>query len=393
MNIFLWAFIDQNFGDNYFVDTFCRRYPSHTFYIPCRKDNATFCQEIQHKVPNIRMVSEEESSFLSDMQGMILLGGDMFWDYGISPILECARVITQNGGWCIVLGASLFDNYLAETEQDLRQLFLLSHAVILRDRQSARQAAFYAPEANILCAADMAFQYPLDTLDNLSVTKGLLGISIRQKIPRNSAHAYRSYCSAIAQTIQTHLELSKTNQVALYAFSTGCTDDSKCAQDIIRLCPDSLRDRISCICFLGDAEDFLHQLYRCEVMICTRFHSLVFALIMKKPFVPIVYEDKIKHLLNEIHYQGPSPVYEDVYSPEQLLSGLSSCHYSRRKLRTLRRRAKSFFLVTDRILKTDEPLSKWCIIRFRLHKWLILAEYNLRPIFIKLRQWFILRFL
>lgn len=330
------------------------------------------------------MVSEEESSFLSDMQGMILLGGDMFWDYGISPILECARVITQNGGWCIVLGASLFDNYLAETEQDLRQLFLLSHAVILRDRQSARQAAFYAPEANILCAADMAFQYPLDTLDNLSVTKGLLGISIRQKIPRNSAHAYCSYCSAIAQTIQTYLEQSKTNQVALYAFSTGSTDDRKCAQDIISLCPDSMRERISCIHFHGDTEDFICQLYRCEAMICTRFHSLVFALIMKKACVPIIYEDKIKHLLEEIHYHGPTLTYEDICSPEQMLSGLSSCHYSRRKLRTLQRRAKYFFLVPDQILKKDKQLSQWWIALFHIQKLLILTKNRIRRVFTKL---------
>lgn len=384
MNIFLWAFIDQNFGDNYFVDTFCRRYPSHTFYLACGNRNAAFYQAIQHKAPNIRLILEPDSSFLSDMQGMILLGGDMFWDYGVGSILKCARTITQNGGWCIILGTSLFDNYLPETKQDLRQLFLLSRAVTLRDRQSTCQAANYAPKANLLCVADMALQYPANNFKNLPVTKGLLGISIREKIHRNSAPAYCSYCTAIAQTIQTYLEQSKTNQVALYAFSTGSTDDRKCAQDIISLCPDSMRERISCIHFHGDTEDFICQLYRCEAMICTRFHSLVFALIMKKACVPIIYEDKIKHLLEEIHYHGPTLTYEDICSPEQMLSGLSSCHYSRRKLRTLQRRAKYFFLVPDQILKKDKQLSQWWIALFHIQKLLILTKNRIRRVFTKL---------
>lgn len=353
MNILLYAFVDRNFGDNYFIDAICRQYPGHTFYLCAANSGSPYVRMFHH--PNLRVLADADPAALSRMEGMILIGGDMLWDDGILPLTEPVRTIRDNGGWCVILGISLFHDYYPKTIRELKELFTLANAVVLRDRYSAAAAKSIAPRARIVCLADLAFQFDPAPVSGTQTVKGLLGISVRKKYPRNTPDAYAAYCGGIARTVQEYLSRDPENRVVFYGFSSGSFDDHRCAEEILTLCPEQLRDRVTCVDYRGDGDAFVRSLQQCEAMVCTRFHSLVFALLLGKPFVPIVYEEKLRHLLREIRYRGPQPTYEEPLCPQTILSALTQSCHSPKALEKLRRKASLFFCETDRYLLGTVP--------------------------------------
>ena len=50
--------------------------------------------------------------------------------------------------------------------------------------------------------------------------------------------------------------------------------------------------------FTGNVEAYIEEMQKCKIMVCTRFHSMVFALMLEKPFVPIIYEEKMKRIFS-----------------------------------------------------------------------------------------------
>lgn len=348
MNIFLYAFVDDNFGDALFVHTIVSRYPQHNFYMQVKTGYEKSYNLLQEREKNICLVDAEDNTFLNNMDAMLIVGGDLFWDYGdYSTFLKMLQTIKGNGGWGAILGISLFEKYSEKTSEDLKELFSITDFTVVRDKESFLQVKKMVPEANVILSTDMAFTIKCTQMKHSSMQKGLLGISVRRKIPRNTEDRYEQYCKAIAETVVAYLNESNENLVKFLALSTGDFDDRLTIGDIIKLCPEEYKNRIKSACFDGSTMPFIEEMKKCEKILCTRYHSLVFALILEKPFVPIVYEEKMKRLLREIGYYGQELVYEEQWNVHEVLLALSCTNYLKDELEWYNRKSMRFFEELD----------------------------------------------
>jgi len=99
--------------------------------------------------------------------------------------------------------------------------------------------------------------------------------------------------------------LKKTeNNVYLFAFNFENENDLSAAHHVKNL--SRRKDKIVIIPFLGNVEEFLSSIQKCETMIAIRFHSAILSDIYKIPFLPIVYSNKMQNLLDDRNFKGRS---------------------------------------------------------------------------------------
>ena len=361
MKIFLEAFVDTNFGDNLFVHTIVNRYSKHEFYmIPNSGYEESYNKLLLHE-KNIRLVElEQEEAVLKEIDGIIIVGGDMFWDYGdYTTIIRRIGAVKKNQGWLAILGISLFENYSVVTTETLKEIFLLADHIVVRDKQSFAQVKRIAKEANATLAADMAVTFNLNKVKRIKPLQGVLGVSVRKKIPRNTEDYYTQYCKDVAEFSMAYLDEADFHNVHFLALSTGSSDDRAVARDIIAQCDEKYHERMKIIPFTGNVEAYIEEMQKCKIMVCTRFHSMVFALMLEKPFVPIIYEEKMKRVLQEIAYYGEEPAYEDRLYVWRIFGALDK-RFLDEELRRYLRRGKRFFKQTDQWLLSRKLKRKRC---------------------------------
>lgn len=355
MNIFLEAFVDTNFGDNLFVHTVVSRYPQHTFHMLPRKGYETSYQLLLEQENNIQLISPEKAeTFITEMNAMMVVGGDMFWEGTYLTWLKYVRAIKKEKGPVIFMGMSLFPQYSFKTRFFLRLLFHQVDAIVVRETQSAEQAKKIAPKAAVITATDMAFTTDVTDIKKEAAEAGVLGISVRKKIPRDTKDAYAQYCACMAETAVSYLEEDDTHTIRFLALSKGVFDDEAVAKEILALCPEKYRARMQMIPFKGNVTAYIQEMQKCEKLLCTRFHALVFAILLRKPFVPVIYEEKMRRLLNEIGYEGIRPEYEDQWSPEDIRTGFEECYCEEEKLASYLNKAGQFFVASDAMIKIIE---------------------------------------
>lgn len=352
MKIFLEAFVDTNFGDNLFVHTVVSRYPQHTFYMLPKAVYEASYQTLLTEESNICLIDQaKEPDFITRMDAMMVVGGDMLWEGTYLTWLKYIRTIKRKKGPVLFLGMSLFPQYSAKTKFFLRMLFHQIDVMVVRESKSYQQVKAIAPRANVIATTDMAFVTEISQYLSEKADAGVLGISVRKKIPRETKDTYEQYCQCMVDTAVSYLKTSDSHTIRFLALSKGVFDDGAVAEEIIRLCPEEYQGRMSVVSFDGSVEAYIYQMQKCESLICTRFHALVFAILLQKSFIPIIYEEKIRRLLTEIGYTGICPEYEEKWDAEQVIQHLVEEKYDEHKLMTYLKKAELFFKETDKKLQ------------------------------------------
>ncbi len=343
MKILLEAYVDNNFGDNLFLHIITSRYPKDTFYMIENAMYASSYSNLEKRIPNL-IVQKDEGNLLEEVDRMYVVGGDMFHNKGdYSNRIRRAYTVKKRGGNVAFLGLSLFPKYCMRTWFDFMVMFSYADVVIVREQATYRQIKSRLPWLPIVAATDLAFTVDVQEVSKEAVQSGLLGISVRKKEQKEEALYYPQYCQMMSEQIVQYLKEAAHHQVKLLGLSSGRFDDGAVAMDIKRLCPNELRARISCSTFDGDVLSYIKELQKCEKLLCTRFHALVFAILLEKPFVPIVYEEKMTRLLDEIGYIGTRPKYEGAWDTEKVCEELAKKQWNPEKLKVYTEKAEGIF--------------------------------------------------
>ena len=89
---------------------------------------------------------------------------------------------------------------------------------------------------------------------------------------------------------------------------------------------------------------------KAEIIVGTRFHANVIGFAMHKKVIPVIYNDKTRNLLNEIHFEGSSiDIEKDIYPDVSRL--LSNEPLSPELIAQLKTDAQKQFSVLDQALK------------------------------------------
>lgn len=334
MKILLDAYYDNNFGDDLFIDIVTKRYPHHMFYATTGSLRGMFAAnppkypqkayERINSIPNVSILPDCQAFVDSGFfDGYIMIGGDVFPDQCNYDLrMRFVESIKKTGGFAAMIGFSLYDSYSEKTKNDMARVFRQVDFIAARDATSTAYLRSMLPDKEIHAGMDLAFtqSYAFDGERDGQT----LGFSVRKSLGATEEE-YQGYCQAMASIADAYLARDPENKVKFIGLSNGSSDDGETIMDIVGLMHQPENVHISR--YEGCVEDAAGEIAACGAMVCTRFHSLVFALINHIPFIPVAYEVKTQYLLRQLNYKGRAIRYGEEIDAQRMLDNLSETQY------------------------------------------------------------------
>ena len=372
MNILLDAYLDHNFGDDLFVTILTARYPEDRFFI-----FTTHCPPHEQawalSISNLLGVPEDDAYLSSGMfDAYIMVGGDMLPDMerfhgDYRWRIRYQQSVRDAGGYVGLLGFNLYEEYGEKSRKEICEMLRLADEIVPRDTASLQMLLTLSQEAGttgvIRQGGDMAFTlYDMLRGNFKDTTKkqNVLGISIRRKLFVSDEENVQ-YEENMAALAEAYLRNNPASKVKLLALSTGAFDDRIEAREIIEKLSPEVKKRTEISAYEGDVAFFIREMQQCSAIIATRFHALVFSILLGIPLIPVPYEVKIDYLLEDIGYNGMKiPYAEKLAKPDDVLAELQGVQYDEEKLLTVVRNAQTMFQGFDtwRAKEKNKPARK-----------------------------------
>ncbi len=305
MNILLDAFYDLNYGDDIFIETVTGLFPGCKFY--------SFLEHYPedviawaNKFPNLYLLPECDVFLQKNMfDAYMCIGGDVFPDNGdFTKRKKYVQAVKTVGGAVIFWGFSLFDSYSEKTQQDIKEMMGQADVIAPRDERSAQLLRQLLPEKEISPIADLAFLSQWTVAEKTAC----LGISVRRPNYATDEDMER-YTADLQESINTYLAGNPEREVVLFSLSSGNTSDTAVVEGILEGV--AQQARVKHTVYTGDIAAIKEELAGCELVICTRLHAMISCIAMGVPFIPIVYEVKMAHILQDIGYRRDIIYFRD----------------------------------------------------------------------------------
>ena len=311
--VFIHAYAAGNLGDDLLIRILCERYPKVQFRI-CA-DNSY--KERFRDICNLTVYSPEDRYVrrLDRLAGRIRHTDRGFWKWMLKT--SCATVhiggsvfvqhqddftdafrldeeLSARSRRIYVIGAN-FGPY--EDEQYLksyRELFKRYQGICFRDKYSA---GLFSDLPQVRCAPDVVFNYQTDIqrAQKRQVLFSFFFMKNRQGKWGISRHdgEYKAFIAELADAY-----LKKGYDIKFISFCRF-QGDEEAIRDIRKLMKDPDSGRTSVCCYDRDLRECMESFTESEIVIGTRFHSVILGWIMGKRVLPIVYDLKTKHTLDD----------------------------------------------------------------------------------------------
>ncbi len=342
--VMLYGFYGVNLGDDLFFEKLLSRYPDTMFLIYCTENYRPFFERFNNvkfysvtdvlvgkinalgnKFKNRKFLSQSNGAkgyYLGNLFEMLLLwrsnatvhiGGSIYqqigdWRYDLSIRKKRKRPFKPF--------FSISSNFGAYSDGEFRSLwgkeFKRYTDIAFRDRYSCEQfprtkAVRYVP--------DLLFSYKLPDAPQI---KGSVVISVYnpffalRKTPEAISNAYRT---ALVKTV-TDL-ISGGRDVTLLGFCSLEGDDAMVA-GVIDDVPSPYKERVKAINYSFETRDaILNAISQAEFVIGTRLHSVILGLAADKKVLPLVYNQKIKNILDDIGFDGERINLEEIVNYDE----------------------------------------------------------------------------
>lgn len=322
MKVLIDAYCRQNLGDDLFIYSLVQRYKDIDFYIFVREeykgkydlyDNLTVFYENKENIYDYdingykRNYSED---IIKDMDSVIVIGGSIFmqnseWKYWQIERYDILFDLCKDKIPVFFIGCNFGPYYDEEYVLTYRKIFSQARDICFRDKFSYN---LFKDIPNVRLASDVIFS--LNSKNFVTKKEKAIGISLIDLTERSKLVEYKNeYLKKLSQIITKFY--SKDYKINLFPFCKF-EGDEKAVDDLMNLLSGDIKKKISIIKYDRNIEQFLKKLYSNKVMICTRFHSIVLALLFKQRFFPIFYSDKSKNMLDDINYFGKSCYIKDI---------------------------------------------------------------------------------
>lgn len=335
MKVFLKCIYENNLGDDLFISTICGRYPDIQFTLLAQNDLS-----LSPKIENLeifrihplvyralRKVSYQFSRIcmidrylISKSDIVCAIGGSLFMESKKhKDTIRSAK--HYNTYWfeqvkkpLYIIGANIGPVYNEHYIEKVRGVFAKAEDVCLRDTQSKA----YADNEKVRTAPDVIFGVIDDQVTEHSEKTAVISvISCAQKEKQMRSFDTEKYRNTMVSFIRSLI--NDSYHVILYSFCKAEGDE-----DEIRVLKESIgdNDHLSEYFYRGNIPDALDILRQAEVVIGSRFHANVIGFAMHKKVIPVIYNDKTRNLLKDLHFEGKAiDIENDIYpSYDELMS-------------------------------------------------------------------------
>ena len=302
--IMLHAYCADNLGDDLFIRYLCRRFPDTGFHLQIEGAFGKALSDIPnltvHRTGRIgpgldkltgRWVSRER--LVGKCDGLIHIGGSIFiqnrdWQ---SKYARYSRLLSR-AKKARIIGANFGPYDSEEYKKAYQSLFReKAESVCFRDSYSYRQ---FADSPNMSWAPDILFApdyMPYITEENRAV------LSVMDQ--------GEDYLNKMAET--GDYLAGAGYEVVLMSFCSREKDPSACL---------AVRERMNAPCrlytYTGNIEEALRLLGGASLIVATRFHSMVLGWAMGKKVFPVVYSEKMRHVIEDLSPDAPYASVQDV---------------------------------------------------------------------------------
>lgn len=303
-----------NLGDDLMVRVLCERYPQTRFLLYADESY----KERYRDLSNVKVYSPTDriSNYIERIiwkvkkkdHGMwrllvkmadvtVYIGGSIFVQHfddfrNVHGDLDLARRSKK----IYVVGAN-FGPYTDEKFYEAyKDVFLEYDGVCFRDSYSKE---LFKEFPHIRYAPDVVFNYPIsqDTIEKKQVLFSVISLKERDgKFPL--AQYSEEYDQAMVKLAEIFIK--KGYQVKFVSFCKFEKDEDV-IQRIVSAIPQEYQKKITTVLYEKSNEEVIRAFEESEIIVGTRFHSIILGWLAKKKVLPIVYNKKITNILADNH--------------------------------------------------------------------------------------------
>ncbi len=299
MKVAVWAYLDNNLGDDLMIKLLVENFKEDTFYLYSRSKfkRNNFKNYDNVIVKDIKMIGQD----IKEINAFITLGGSMFNN------LKSLKGKFKQTLKILLLGylkkrkikiATIGCNFGKDLNKI--ELFLLENELKKNNLVTVRDYFSYSLieknnwHYNYHLADDIVYLLDFSIRRKF---KNCLGITIYRS---NSKKINNNSYIFLAKIIDNYIE--KTNQnVKLFAFNSGKENDIMAADYILKLVKN--KKKVIVISYLDSCEEVLNEFATCDCHLAIRFHGIILSNIMGIPCLPIAYSDKTTNFLADNNFK------------------------------------------------------------------------------------------
>lgn len=316
--VYVHAFLAGNVGDDLFVRTLCRRYPGvlfRTFADRSYKDvfaDLPNMQVFSPGDPEIGEMTEKlkkrkwlygTDDFLMYLfkrsDAIVHIGGSVFVQHkeDWSEAFEMDKKLADNAKRLFVIGANFGPYTDPEYLNAYRNLFKKYKGICFRDHYSADLFKDYK---QVAYAPDVLFAAPIKAAVPKKKMAVICPIELSNRGGKNSIleyeEAYRHYHIMIVKEL-----IRQGYEISFLSFCRMQSDDTMTSKICEGLTPEE-KAAVKTQTFDGHEEPILKEFEEAELVIGTRFHSIIMGLVGKCKTLGIIYDHKTRNVLEDLAF-------------------------------------------------------------------------------------------
>lgn len=313
----LYAYFARNLGDDLMVDILLRRYPQYKFWV----NRSTPSTHIFMKHPNFEnhysverkyaranhwanvfTFNRDRDFFLRrqhkrlDQKSVcsIYIGGSIFMELPEEATEERIEQEEKKlvSGPLFVIGANFGPYKTQEFRDAFSQFFKKCSGVCFRDQKSV---SLFDDLTNIAYAPDVVFNLQKSTSEKVENTVIVSVIDMRSRV--SLAKYADIYERAISEFCCVCVNNGKTPLLMSFCDYEG---DFRAIQKVWNSLDIEIREKTEKYNYQGCLDEAVALFQKAEFVLATRFHAMILALQMNKPFYSIAYSEKIKWVLDDL---------------------------------------------------------------------------------------------
>lgn len=332
--IIVHAYTQFNLGDDLFIKVLCDRYPKTIFVLFAPKQYKYRFQRIS----NLR-ISPNDSLFIRGLNyicrklkihhlmmrflarsydATVLIGGSLFiQDDHWQKNLEYKKSLAIKGKPFFLLGTNFGPFHDHSFYCEHKKLFKSSTDICFRDQYSYD---LFHDLPHVRVASDVVFQLPKQKMRYFEklIVISVIKPSIRKHLTNQDAIYYQKIKEIVCYFIESGYTV---NLMSFCEFER----DHDAIEIIEELVPTDYLHKLTKHSYQGNIEEALDIIANSCFVVATRFHAMILGWLYGKPVFPIVYSEKMKHVMNDIDFSGSYTDFDQLskLDPAQVFSSIN----------------------------------------------------------------------
>ncbi|RTR30005.1 polysaccharide pyruvyl transferase family protein [Robertmurraya yapensis] len=313
--VLVYAYFAKNTGDDLFLKILFDRYPDvHWDLLTANRNYNTIFKDYEHvhiiySYREIKVWNQKFNLFfkLNDLilnynkyDALVIIGGSIFmespaWKIKYKERAYLVDKFQQLNKKTFIIGA----NFGPYKDQDFmrvhRDLFSRVDDVCFRDIYSFK---LFNDLDNVRIAPDVVFNLQVNKQKKKmkSIGFSLINLNNREGLKDYQEH----YQNKMIELAKQYLKKGYRIKIFSFCENEGDLDISNYIKEQLRTTDVEVKN------YEGDLNGFLDDFKACEIIIGTRFHSIILALLYEQSVFPIIYNEKTFNVLKDLNLEKNS---------------------------------------------------------------------------------------